>query len=228
MSKNLLLIQNGFPGSATSGTVIETLDIKNFFKYEKDVVATLGKKRLFYSTWNSISGIPPFNNKSYYDDNLKIKMSEILETSMVPNYYEPETGSIKYNSNFKHYSISFLLFAVRMKKGFLGTDITITSRLTSDSPLKIRFYNLGKTVDDFKSKINKHSIYTSSSSSVNMVPHLCLSDSIVIPSVNQYNHCFLAALFSDSVYEMESGTTLLNNEPLLNISWTETEFTEAQ
>ena len=47
MSKNLLLIQNGFPGSATSGTVIETLDIKNFFKYEKDVFLLWGKKDFF-------------------------------------------------------------------------------------------------------------------------------------------------------------------------------------
>ena len=229
MSKNLLLIQNGFPGSATSGTEIETLDIKNFFKYEKDVVATLGTKRFFSWTWQNIYGIPPFGSKSYGGTDLQRKMSAILETSMVPNYYEPETGNIKHNGNFKHYSISFFLFAVRMKKGFMGTDITITSRLAADSPLKIRFYNLGKTVDDFKSKIDKHTIYNESGTNhTNMVPHLCLSDSIIIPSVNQYNHCFLAALFSDSVYEMESGTTLLNNEPLLNISWTETEFLEVQ
>ena len=39
MSKNLILLQNGFPGSNTSGTEVTSLDIKNFFKYNASLLS---------------------------------------------------------------------------------------------------------------------------------------------------------------------------------------------
>lgn len=223
MNKNLILVQNGFPGSNTSGTIVESLNIKNFFKFEKSVSASKYARRYVYTGSGGTSLLSPYTGRVSFDTN---NLEEIAKTALPSHWYEEYTGELGYKDNFKHYSVSFLLFAIRMKKGYLGTDITITSRLTSDSPLKMRFYNIGATVNDF-SRMNSLD-YIRSSFSWDVYAHKMLSDSIIIPSVNQYNHCFLAALFSDSVYEMESGTTLLNNEPFLNISWTETEFTEAQ
>ena len=227
MNKNLILVQNGFPGSNTSGTEVDTLDIKNFFKFEKSIVPTTYVK--FYKDgYYGMKCLPPFENIKYDTDATENNEEAIIKISSTAQYYDNDTGKIQRNNNFNHYSVSFLLFAVRMKKGFLGTNITITSRLPSDSPLKIRFHNLGYTVDDFKSHLSGEHCLRYDYRFTNYFPHLSLYNSIMIPSLNQYNHCFLAALFSNSVYELESGTILLNNEPLLNISWTETEFTEAQ
>lgn len=222
MSKNLILVQNGFPGSSTSGTVVESLNIRNFFKYEKNVSATK------YSRNKTNTDEFPKGETSTTIPNNHEFMSYWTRTS---NYYEPETGNLLANNLFKHYSISFLLFAVRMKKGFSGRDITITSRLTGED-LKLRFYDIGKTVDDFTNIFKEYPlVYESayiSGTRYNVFGYKQLSNSIVITDLQQYNHCFLAVLFSNTAYTMESGTVLLNNEPLLNISWTETEFLEVQ
>lgn len=221
MDKNLILVQNGFPGSNTSGTIIDTLNIRNFFKYEKNVSPTVYYRKHWGYGWES-NGLEPYNNDYW---NYQYSTGVGRKLSMPAQWYERSTGDLKYNNSFKHYSVSFMLFAVRMKKGYLGTDVTITSRLASDSPLKLKFFNIGTTVEDFQklilTDVRKVSDYE-------VLPHMKVNSSMVIPSLANYNHCFLAALFSDSAYELESGTVLLNNEPLLNISWTETEFVEAQ
>ena len=65
MNKNLLLVQNGFPGSISSGTVIDSLDIKNFFKFEKNTTPTLYSARYTYSqnSNNSSCHLYPFNSE---------------------------------------------------------------------------------------------------------------------------------------------------------------------
>ena len=203
MNKNLVLVQNGFPGSKTSGTEVDNLDIRNFFKFEKDVTASNYASR---------------EVKSYNTSD------STMESQVVPTQWYEKNGELKLNNKFKHYSVSFLLFAVRMKKGFLGTHVTITSRIPSGNPLQLSFYDIGETLQDFKN-INNLVKYRSGDYSA-VHPHKVLSNAIVIPTLTQYNHCFLAVLFSDSVYTKESGTALLTNDPLLNISWTETEFIE--
>ena len=227
MNKNLLLIQNGFPGSSTSGTEIDTLNIRNFFKYEKNVSPTVYARKYLYTTQGSASnpGLAPFDNEYLPYNNTNDAM--VRKLSFPTQWYEKDTGVIRYDNNFKHYSISFLLFAVRMKQGYLGTNVTITSRLTDESPLTLKFYDIGYTVEDFRN-LNSFTKIQGSYDRYNLYPHKPLSTSIIIPSLDSCNHCFLAALFSDTAYELESGTVLLNNEPLLNISWTETEFLEAQ
>lgn len=222
MNKNLLLVQNGFPGSKTSGTEVDSLDIRNFFKYEKDVTPSeyASCNRWYLST---VESLKPFNFKRY-DTNLS---ADEIRQSVIPSQWYEKTGELKYNNSFKHYSISFLLFAVRMKKGFLGSNITIASRLPSDHPLKLKFYDVGETLEDFKNMNKMIKVYRpGDTDNYNRRPHKILSNAIVIPTLTQYNHCFLAALFSDSVYTKESGSALLTNEPLLNVSWTETEFIE--
>lgn len=222
VNKNLLLVQNGFPGSKTSGTEVDSLDIRNFFKYEKDVTPS---EYASYQRWY-LSDTSPFKPFNFKREDTYLNANEIRQTTIPSQWYE-KTGELKYNNSFKHYSVSFLLFAVRMKKGFLGSNITVASRLPSDHPLKLRFYDLGESLEAFKA-INKMSkIYCSNNTDYyNWRPHKILSNGIVIPTLTQYNHCFLAALFSDSVYTKESGSALLTNEPLLNVSWTETEFIE--
>ncbi len=222
MNKNLVLVQNGYPHSTTSGTEVDSLDITNFFKFEKDVVPSVYASR--YANWWNISGyfasLAPFNFDKAPSIMTEIELQQCTAASA---WYEKE-GALKYNNTFKHYSVSFLLFAVRMQKGYLGTDVTITSRLPSDSPLKLRFCDIGETLEDFQ-KIAKFSNFSDKGNYTEIHPHKLLSNALSIPTLNQYNHCFLAALFSDSAYLKESGTKLLNNEPLLNISWTETAFT---
>ena len=222
MSKNLILVQDGFPGSNTSGTVVESLNIKNFFKYEKNVSATT------YSRNKTNTDEFPKGETSTTIPNNHDFMSLWTRAS---NYYEPLTGNLLANNLFKNYSVTFLLFAVRMKKGFTGRDVTITSRLTSDD-LSLRFYDIGKTVEDFTNIYKEYPLVFESAyisgSRYNVFGYKQLSNSIVITDLQQYNHCFLAALFSKTAYTMESGTVLLNNEPLLNISWTETGISEAQ
>lgn len=219
MNKNLVLVQNGYPHSKTSGTEIDSLDITNFFKFEKDIVPTAYLSRYVY--WMNAASAQPLSPLTATVDIGKATPKQLLTLAAPSAFYEKE-GELKSNKAFKHYSISFLLFAVRMQKGFLGTDVTIASRLPSDSPLKLRFYDIGDTLEDFKN-INFSKKYTNTSYSITAHGHL--SNALSIPTLNQYNHCFLAALFSDSAYLKESGTKLLNNEPLLNISWTETAFT---
>ena len=217
MSKNLLLLQDGFPGSNTNGTEVTSLDIKNFFKYEKNVTST-SYSRVHTGELGTNYDI----TKHYAEHDTFSKLCRDLQ------YYEPDTGEYKPNTAFKHYSMLPFLFAVRMKKGFLGTDVTIMSRLNNEN-LKLRFYDIGNTVDDFKAIYNELPARTWSVwGSSYCRGYKFLTDSIVIPSLDQYNHCFLGVLFSDTAYNLESGTVLLNNEPLLNISWTETEFVEAQ
>lgn len=227
MNKNLVLVQNGYPHSTTSGTEVDSLDITNFFKFEKDVVPSKYASRYVYFSSITNSDTPslePFNTNIAFDERTDKQLQHWASPSA---WYEKE-GALKYNNTFKHYSVSLLLFAVRMQKGYLGTDITIASRLASDSPLKLRFFDIGETLDDFKElakalKFFKNPKDTSYNGEFH--PHRTLSNTLSIPTLNQYNHCFLAALFSDSAYLKESGTKLLNNEPLLNISWTETAFT---
>lgn len=219
MNKNLVLVQNGYPHSKTSGTEIDSLDITNFFKFEKDIVPTAYlSKYVYWMNADSVSPLPPLTANV----NIASATPKQLLTLAAPSAFYEKEGELKSNNAFKHYSISFLLFAVRMQKGFLGTDVTIASRLPSDSPLKLRFYDIGDTLEDFKN-INFSKKYTNTNSSITVHGHL--SNALSISTLNQYNHCFLAALFSDSAYLKESGTKLLNNEPLLNISWTETAFT---
>lgn len=223
MNKNLVLVQNGYPHSATSGTEIDSLDITNFFKFEKNVVPTQYENKNF---WYIASGtaLSPFNFS--YSSFRDLSIEKKVQITTPSAWYEKE-GALKYNNTFKHYSVSFLLFAVRMKKGYLGTNVTIASRLRSDSPLKLKFYDVGDSLESFK-KLNNLLIYRESASTDadwDIRPSRILSNALSIPTLNQYNHCFLAALFSDSAYLKESGTKLLNNEPLLNISWTETAFT---
>ena len=228
MNKNLVLVQNGYPHSTTSGTEVDSLDITNFFKFEKDVVPTIYASRYQWSL-HTIPFVAPFQGSTEvgkYAGYSNAYDAEYSKVSMGSAWYEKD-GELKYNKTFKHYSISFLLFAVRMQKGFLGTDVTIASRLASDSPLKLRFFDIGDTLEDFK-KLNRMLLYKTNQTYNNyneLHPHKFLSNALSIPTLNQYNHCFLAALFSDSAYLKESGTKLLNNEPLLNISWTETAFT---
>lgn len=223
MNKNLVLVQNGYPHSTTSGTEIDSLDITNFFKFEKNVVPSVYANYII----NSDMAEPPYlsplvGSAPRYWDNSNIAPIEYLRVTAPSAYYDKE-GALKYNDVFKHYSVSLLLFAVRMQKSYLGTNVTITSRLATDSPLKLRFYDIGETLDDFKNLNNKISYMQRNYREIR--PHKFLSNALSIPTLNQYNHCFLAALFSDSAYLKESGTKLLNNEPLLNISWTETAFT---
>lgn len=199
MSKNLVLVQNGFPGSQTSGTEVEALDIRNFFRYEKSIVPTTYARTYVYGY------------KTYGPD-----------YNIAKSYYEDITGEIKPNSEFKHYSISFLLFAVRMKKGFVGTNALITSRLNRDD-LKLRFLDVGNTVEAFKA-LSKEPYNTDGALDTYNFSHKTLSDTITVASVDNKNYCFFAVLFSDSVYLQPSGTELLVNEPLFNISWTESEF----
>ncbi len=229
MNKNLVLVQNGYPHSTKSGTEVDSLDITNFFKFEKDVVPSVYASKYQWSLDNT-NFLAPFSGSvkvGYYIGDSNAYDAAYSKVSMGNAYYEKD-GALKYNKAFKHYSVSLLLFAVRMQKGYLGTDVTITSRLADDSPLKLRFFDIGETLDAFKA-LNKMLLYKSrnnDSDNYNEIrPHKCLSNALSIPTLNQYNHCFLAALFSDSAYLKESGTKLLNNEPLLNISWTETAFT---
>ncbi len=229
MNKNLVLVQNGYPHSTTSGAEVDSLDITNFFKFEKNVVPS---KYVNYYKWNGndtgssygMSALAPFVNYFPFISST----DTILQTALCPSAYYEKEGALKYDNLFKHYSITFLLFAVRMQKGFLGTDVTIASRLSEDSPLKLRFCDIGESYASF-ANMNKIKRYRDpanpTGSSVTATPYKALSNALVIPTLNQYNHCFLAALFSDSAYLKESGTKLLNNEPLLNISWTETAFT---
>lgn len=226
MNKNLVLVQNGYPHSTISGTEVDSLDITNFFKFEKNVVPTIYAlySKEILSDNKSLNLLSPFNENVSYN----AASNTLLKTAAPSAWYEKD-AALKYNKDFKHYSITFLLFAVRMQKGFLGTDVTITSRLAEDSPLKLRFYDIGDTLEDFKNMNNilKNPLKAPTSGWFygNIYPHRPLSNALSIPTLNQYNHCFLAALFSDSAYLKESGTKLLNNEPLLNISWTETAFT---
>lgn len=219
MNKNLVLVQNGYPHSATSGTKVDSLDITNFFKFEKDVAPS--KFSTLYH-WSQLKRLEPFVGSLSYAHN-NYSDIEYQKAAMPSAWYEKE-GELKYNKTFKHYSMTFLLFAVRMQKGFLGTDVMITSRLTNDSPLKLKFYDIGETLQSFQN-MKTFIQYKSGSDYTNIHPHGILKNALSIPTLNQYNHCFLAALFSDSAYLKESGTKLLNNEPLLNISWTETAFT---
>lgn len=224
MNKNLVLVQNGYPHSTKSGTEVDSLDITNFFKFEKDVVPS--KYVNVFNPWkndttNTVAKkLEPFTGAVIYQSASDAELQMCINPS---SWYEKE-GELKYNNSFKHYSISFLLFAVRMQKGFLGSSVTIASRLAADSPLKLKFYDIGETLDDFKN-INKFIKYMRGDWRVSIPAHKALSNGLVIPTLNQYNHCFLAALFSDSAYLKASGTKLLDNEPLLNISWTETAFT---
>ena len=219
MNKNLVLVQNGYPHSATSGTEVDSLDITNFFKFEKDVAPS--KFSTLYH-WVSLERLSPFVGSLSYSHN-DYSDIEYQKAAMPSAWYEKE-GELKYNKTFKHYSMTFLLFAVRMQKGFLGTDVMITSRLTNDSPLKLKFYDIGETLQSFQN-MKTFIQYKNGRDYTNIHPHGILKNALSIPTLNQYNHCFLAALFSDSAYLKESGTKLLNNEPLLNISWTETAFT---
>lgn len=225
MDKNLVLVQNGFPGSNTSGTIIDTLNLKNFFKFEKDVVPTKYVKRLVGELYSGLTEDPyttshDFLKTTYTEDDIKRYVR-------VAQYYLNNTGELKQNTDFKHYSITPILCAVRMKQGFLGTNVLITSRLQNDN-IKIRFLDIGNSLDDFKN-MSKMITPTVHGDYYRMLRgHRCCTNSISIPSLDQYNHCFLAVVFSDTAYTLESGTVLLNNEPLLNISWTETEFIEAQ
>lgn len=228
MNKNLVLVQNGYPHSTTSGTEVDSLNVNNFFKFEKSIVPS--KYANYYKRYGSDTGsygltaLAPFKNNFAFIGST----DAILQTALCPSAYYEKEGTLKYDNLFKHYSITFLLFAVRMQKGFLGTDVTIASRLSEDSPLKLRFYDIGESFASF-ADMNKIKRYRNpsdpTSSNISATPYKGLSNALSIPTLNQYNHCFLAALFSDSAYLKESGTKLLNNEPLLNISWTETAFT---
>lgn len=226
MNKNLVLVQNGYPHSTTSGTAVDSLDITNFFKLEKDVVPSALAN--WYTRWGTykheFEGLTPFATQMI---DVNVATDAQLQRGFCPSAYYEKEGGLKYNNTFKHYSISLLLFAVRMQKGYLGADVTITSRLSSDSPLKLRFFDIGETLEDFKNlnSFKKYKKTPTDSIYLSYHPHKILSNALSIPTLNQYNHCFLAALFSDSAYLKESGTKLLNNEPLLNISWTETAFT---
>ena len=217
MAKNLILLRDGFPGSSTSGTAIETLDLKNFFKYEKNVIPTTYARKTY-----DLGGYKDIAN--YPNDHVKF-----TEWFRDPQYFEKDTGEYAPNTLFKHYSASAMLFAVRMENGYSGTDITITSRIEKDN-LKIRFMDIGKSVDDFKDLYNELPARTwhVTRGATYGRGYRCLVDTIVIPTLENLNHCFLAVVFSDSAYELETGSVLLNNEPLLNISWTETKFLEAQ
>lgn len=220
MNKNLILVQNGYPHSTTSGKEVDSLDITNFFKFEKDV-APSEFSTLYH--WTSLDKLRPFVGTLSFAHN-NYSDNEYQKAAMPTAWYEKE-GELKYNKTFKHYSMTFLLFAVRMQKGFLGTDVMITSRLADDSPLKLKFYDIGEDLQSFQNMKTFIKYRSSSGDYANIHPHGILKNALSIPTLNQYNHCFLAALFSDSAYLKESGTKLLNNEPLLNISWTETAFT---
>lgn len=212
MSKNLILLQNGFPGSDTSGEIVTSLNIKNFFKYEKGYAGTQYARYVIDtgSVWDS------------YYFTTKDKIAKAINGE----YFEKETGNLAPNNSAYHYSIQPILFAIRMKKGFCASNILITSRLEGNENLKLKFLKIGNSIEDFKalheweqgmSGVNK-SVY----------PYKFCENSLNIPSLDNRNYCFFAFLYSSTAYELESGTVLLNNEPLLNISWTETEFIEAQ
>ena len=209
MSKNLILLQNGFPGSSTSGVEVTSLNIKNFFKYEKSYAGTQ-YARLKYD--------PGIYNSSYFTT------KDRVAKAIGGEYYEKDTGNLLPNNQAYHYSIQPILFAIRMKKGFCASNILITSRLGDNENLKMKFLKVGTTVEDFKALNNwkyyingwNHTIY----------PYKFCEDSLNIPSLDNKNYCFFAFLYSTTAYDLESGTVLLNNEPLLNISWTETEFIE--
>ena len=203
MNKNLILLQNGFPGSKTSGIEVYTLDIRNFFKFEKNV------------TSSRFAMDKDDGDLSYYGDKLYERLYSI-------EYFEKLSGELKPDNSFLHYSISPLLFAIRMKKGFMGTNVLLSSRLINDH-LKLKFMDVGTTVEDFKA-LNNIEAVNDPYGWRSALPHHFLYDSITIPSVDNTNHCFFAVLFSSTAYSLESGTVLLNNEPLFNISWTETEF----
>ena len=207
MTRNLLLLQNGFPGSKTSGTEIDTLNIKNFFKYEKNVSSSKYALERRDDDAN--------NANQYYGTTPHTKVYNM-------EYFEKITGELKPDSEYLHYSISPLLFAVRTNKGFAASNVLITSRLMNDN-LSLRFIDVGETVEDFQALNNVEAIFDGWGWR-SIIPHHFLQDSITIPSVSNINHCFFAVLFSSTAYSLESGTVLLNNEPLFNISWTETEF----
>ena len=209
MSKNLILLQNGFPGSSTSGVEVTSLNIKNFFKYEKSYAGTQ-YARLNYYTGNYGS--------SYFTT------KDRVAKAITGEYYEKETGNLLPNNQAYHYSIQPLLFAIRMKKGFCASNILITSRLESNENLKLKFLKVGNTVDDFKA-LYEWKYYVSGSYN-SVYPYVFCEDSLNISSLDNKNYCFFAFLYSATAYDLESGTVLLNNEPLLNISWTETEFIE--
>lgn len=207
MSRNLLLLQNGFPGSKTSGIEIDTLDIRNFFKYEKNVSS---------SKYAMERRDDDANNASQYYGTIPHTKVYNME------YFEKVSGELKPDTSFLHYSISPLLFAVRTKKGFAASNVLISSRLTNEN-LKLRFMDIGETIDDFKA-LNKVEAINDGWNWRSILPHHFLQDSITIPSVSNINHCFFAVLYSSTAYTLESGTVLMDNEPLFNISWTETEF----
>ena len=211
MSKNLILLQNGFPGSSTSGEEVTSLNIKNFFKYEKSYSGT--KYARFHASTGNYDNIP------YYDTREK------LGKAMKGEYYEKETGNLAPNNLAYHYSIHPLLFSIRMKKGFCASNILITSRLENNENLKLKFLKIGNSVDNFKSLYNwtwwRNYDYRA------IYPYNFCEDSLNIASLDNKNYCVFAFLYSTSAYNLETGTVLLDNEPLLNISWTETEFIEA-
>lgn len=211
MSKNLILLQNGFPGSTTSGEEVTSLNIKNFFKYEKSYSGTQ-YARLYYNT-HIYSNTPYFTTRE--------KLGKAIEGE----YYEKETGNLAPNNLAYHYSIHPLLFSMRMKKGFCASNILITSRLEDNENLKLKFLKVGSSVDDFKALYSWK--YWMDYPYQTVYPYRFCEESLNIPSLDNKNYCFFAFLYSTSAYNLETGTVLLNNEPLLNISWTETEFIEA-
>lgn len=208
MSKNLILLQNGFPGSSTSGEEVTSLNIKNFFKYEKSYSGTR------YARFN----MDAYSSTAF---DTKDKLAKAIEGE----YYEKETGNLAPNNLAYHYSIHPLLFSIRMKKGFCASNILITSRLIDNENLKLKFLKVGNTIDDFKSLYSW--TYYDGTWEDSVYPYRFCEESLNIASLDNKNYCFFAFLYSSTAYNLETGTVLLNNEPLLNISWTETEFIEA-
>ena len=208
MSKNLILLQNGFPGSSTSGEEVTSLNIKNFFKYEKSYSGTR------YARFN----MDAYSTTAF---DTKDKLAKAIEGE----YYEKETGNVLPNNLAYHYSIHPLLFSIRMKKGFCASNILITSRLTGNENLKLKFLKVGNSVNAFKSLYSW--TYYDGTWEDSVYPYRFCEESLNIPSLDNKNYCFFAFLYSSTAYNLETGTVLLNNEPLLNISWTETEFIEA-
>ena len=208
MSKNLILLQDGFPGSTVSGTEVTSLNIKNFFKFEKSISGSSYTRRFGYYYYGASDGCQDWFMKANCYNN---------------EYYQNITGELNPNNIFLNYSIYPMLFALRMKKGYMASDILITSRLTSEH-LKLKFLDIGVTVDDFKALQTPR--VANSSWDHAIFPHVFTDETLNIASVNNKNHCFFAFLYSTSAYELDSGTALLDNEPLFNISWTETSIQE--
>lgn len=208
MSKNLILLQNGFPGSSTSGEEVTSLNIKNFFKFEKSYSGTR-YARYFINDYQT----------NYFST------KDSLAHKIGGEYFEKETGILAPNNLAYHYSIQPILFSIRMKKGFCASNILITSRLADNEHLKLKFLKVGNTVDDFKSLYSW--TYYNGAWEDSVYPYRFCEDSLNIGSLDNKNYCFFAFLYSSTAYNLETGTVLLNNEPLLNISWTETEFIEA-